>query len=319
MKKALKILGILALVLIVFLLIGFIYIKSSEIPSYEVQTVSFTASGSPQAIERGQKLTTMLCANCHKSPTTGKLSGTQMLDAPKEFGEIHSANITNDKTYGIGSYTDGELVYLLRTGIKRNGQYAPPYMAKLPHMADADIDAIISFLRSDNPLVQGVAEASIPTSPGFLTKLLCRIAWKPFPMPEKAIPMPDTNNTTELGKYLAHNLDCFSCHSADFKTNNFMQPELSVGYFAGGNKPLDKEVRVMLTPNLTPDQATGIGKWTEDQFVQAVKFGFKEGEHALVYPMTPYLQLTDPEVKAIFAYLQTIPPITNKVERSLYD
>jgi len=74
----------------------------------------------------------------------------------------------------------------------------------------------------------------------------------------------------------------------------------------------------MLTENLTPDAETGIGSWTKDQFIQAVRFGQKEGENALQYPMMPYSQLTNEEAGANFSYLQTIPAIKNKVERSAY-
>jgi hypothetical protein len=58
---------------------------------------------------------------------------------------------------------------------------------------------------------------------------------------------------------------------------------------------------------------------SKEAFIKAVKYGLKEGEPALTYPMMPYLQLTDKEAGAIYEYLQTIPPIKNKVERSIYD
>lgn len=319
MKRILKVLGLVLLVVLGIGLTGFVYINSGDLPVYETQAVSFTASGTPEAIARGEKLTKMLCANCHMDRKSGTLTGTRMLDAPPEFGKIYSLNITGDPTHGIGAWTDGELVYLLRTGIKKDGQYAPPYMAKLPHMADSDLDAIISFLRSDHPLVLANPTPDVPSEPSFLTKLLCKVAWKPFPMPEHEIPLPDSTDELATGKYLAHNLDCFSCHSADFKTNNYLEPEKSPGYFAGGNMPLDLQGRVMYTPNLTPDKETGIGNWTKHQFVRAVRYGEKEGETALVYPMTPYVQLTDSEAGAIYTYLQSIPVIENEVKRSVYD
>ena len=98
-----------------------------------------------------------------------------------------------------------------------------------------------------------------------------------------------------------------------------MQPELSEGYFAGGNKPLNRKGQVMLTPNLTPDMETGIGKWTKAKFVKALKSGIVDNGPALAYPMQPYTHLTDKEAGAIYDYLMTIPPINNKVERSIYD
>ena len=145
------------------------------------------------------------------------------------------------------------------------------------------------------------------------------MVFKPFPMPTQKIAMPDTNNSVELGNYLATNLDCFSCHSADFKTNNYFDPKLSEGFYAGGNKPLDMQGRVKPTPNLTPDKETGIGKWTKDDFVNAVKYGLVKGQAALQYPMNPYPQLTNAEAGAIYDYLQTIPPIKNKVERAIFN
>jgi cytochrome c1 len=68
--------------------------------------------------------------------------------------------------------------------------------------------------------------------------------------------------------------------------------------------------------NLTMDEETGIGRWTEDEFVKAVKAGIvPNGQPALRPPMKPYADLTDGEAKAIYAYLKTIPKISNKVER----
>lgn len=318
MKKIVKITGIALGAFILLIGVALAYIGMSDIPSYEIEKVDYKVISNTETIARGEKLAVLLCANCHMDHQTNKLTGKKMMDAPPEFGEIYSQNITQDKIYGIGNWTDGELVYLLRTGIKRDGVYSPPYMAKLPNMADEDINALISFLRSDHPMVAPDPTPDTPPAPSLLTKLLCRVAFKPFPMPKTSIPLPKEDQTLELGKYLAHNLDCFSCHSADFKTNDFLHPELSTGYFAGGNKPLDMQGRVMLTPNLTPDKETGIGNWTKENFIKALKYGQKNGEKALGYPMTPYSQLTDREAGAIFEYLQTIPPIKNKVERSVY-
>ncbi len=61
---------------------------------------------------------------------------------------------------------------------------------------------------------------------------------------------------------------------------------------------------------------TGIGSWTEEQFIKAVKCGqVPTGKPAMRYPMLPYSNITDQEVKAIFAYLKTVPKLNNKVER----
>ncbi len=97
-----------------------------------------------------------------------------------------------------------------------------------------------------------------------------------------------------------------------------MNPEESEGYLGGGNQPLDMEGRVILTPNITSDKETGIGRWSEEKFINALKYGVKDGEEALRYPMVPYTLLTDHEARAIYAYLNSVPPIKNKVERSKF-
>jgi mono/diheme cytochrome c family protein len=316
MKKFLKILGIIVAIILLVGLAGFSFIEIRGIPTYEVQKINYTVQVTPERVARGKKIALLLCADCHRSNQTGKLTGRPMTEAPREFGKIFTQNITQDKTYGIGGWTDGELIYLLRTGIKRDGKYAPPYMAKLPHLSDEDMNSVIAFLRSDDSLVSASATPDFPCEPTFTTKLLCYVAFKPFKMPAQKIEMPDTNNAVQFGKYLVFNLECFTCHSADYKTDNWEEPELSKGYLGGGNKPLDRDGKVIVTQNLTPDNETGIGSWTEQRFVNALKYGTMENDRPLRFPMVPYIYLTDTEAKAIYAYLRTVPPLKNKVPRS---
>lgn len=316
MKTLLKVLAMLVGVVLLAAGGAVAYLQFSGIPHYETVTQDYHVTVTPEKVERGKKLALILCANCHKNQETGLLTGKQMLDVPKQFGTIYSQNITQDKTYGIGTWTDGELLYLLRTGIKRDGQYAPPYMAKLHYMADEDVEAIIAFLHSDDKMVAAAAVPDTPCEPSLLVKFLSRVAFKPLPMPTGKISLPDTTNQVEFGKYLVLNLECWTCHSADFKTINVMEPEKTPGYLGGGNKTLDEEgVNVVATANITPDKETGIGNWSEEQFIRALRFGLVDGAPALRYPMVPYNQLTDNEAKAIFAYLKTVPPIKNKIER----
>ena len=81
---------------------------------------------------------------------------------------------------------------------------------------------------------------------------------------------------------------------------------------------ITRERKQILTANITMDPETGIGNWTEAEFIAAVKSGVgKTGP--MRYPMVPWTQLGDDEVSAIYAYLKTVPPIKNKVDRSLKD
>jgi cytochrome c5 len=311
-KKILKWVGIgLGVVLVAAGSFG-LYINFSDLPSYDVQKIDLKVEATPARLERGKKLSGMLCAGCHMNPTTGAFTGQRMLDIPAEFGEVWSQNITQDPTYGIADWTDGEIAYLLRTGIHRSGRYTPPYMVKLPHMSDEDLHSIISFLRSDDPWVKAQAVQDTAPKPSFLVKMLSRFAFTPFEYPTKAIVTPAVADKLEYGKYLVNNLACFHCHSEDFKTNNDIEPHKSVGFMGGGNPMLDLNGQVIHTPNITMHPEHGIGKWTEAQFIRAVKDGFNPQNKMLRYPMERYSSLTDEEVSAIYHYIKTSVPVLNK-------
>jgi mono/diheme cytochrome c family protein len=310
-KKALRALAWLVGTLVLVVAAFALYVQVAGIPHYPVQLIGLTVEPTPERVVRGKKLASLLCAGCHRDPVTGWLTGKRMVDAPAEFGVVYSRNITQHKTKGIGAWTDGEIAFLLRTGIRRNGQYAPPYMVKLPFASDEDIASIIAFLRSDDAWVAAADVDTPETQPSFLTKLLTRTVFGPFPYPRDPIPEPDRTNAVAYGKYLSTTITCFACHSADFKTNDDLHPERSKGYMGGGNVMLDAAGRPIETANITMDAETGIGKWTEAQFIRAVKGGFRPDNTPLLYPMDFYAELTDDEVRAIFAYLKTVPPLSH--------
>ena len=73
---------------------------------------------------------------------------------------------------------------------------------------------------------------------------------------------------------------------------------------------------VSFSANLTPDRNTGLGIWTEDMFVKAIRTGKHFGVSRPILPPMPWQQfrnMTDEDLKAIFAYLRSIPPVTNHV------
>lgn len=317
MKKFLKILLIIILIFVVAIGIFASYISMRSIPKYAVKKITVKVEVTPERITKGTKLASMLCRSCHYSEASKKFTGRELSEAP-QFGKLYSKNITQDPNAGIGKWSDADLIYLIRTGIKPDGQYIPPYMPKLIHISDEDLFSIVAFLRSDNNWVQPDPIRMPDSKPSFLTKFLVTIgAMKPFEYPSAVIPDPDTTDIVKWGKYISlYQYECFACHSKDFATNDYYNPEKSPGYFAGGNKMFTLERKEIYSLNITMDKNTGIGSWTEDQFVTAVKSSVvPDGSQALQYPMQPYINLTDKEVKAIYAYLKTIPIITHKVER----
>lgn len=311
MKKLLKITGITLGVIIVFVLLFAAYVQFKGIPKYEVKKIDLKVEVTPERVAQGHKIASMECIACHAAED-GKLTGRHLKELPAEFGTIYSRNITGDKENGIGNWTDGEILYLLRTGIKRDGQYIPPYMAKFHSASDEDMYSVIAWLRSDKIISSPV---ELPESePSFLTKLLANIAWKPLPYPEAPIPQPDTNNVVEHGRYLANSIyNCYPCHSGDFKTMNEIEPEKSGGFYGGGNKMPGVGGALVTTANLTFDE-TGIAAYTAEEFTQAVKYNKKRDGTILRYPMFPHNQLTDKEAVAIYEYLKTVPKISHKID-----
>jgi mono/diheme cytochrome c family protein len=314
-KKALKWIGIAFGVAVVVVAPAAAYVAVSPLPHYPVVMVDFPVDITPERVARGKRSVEMLCAACHMDSTTGALTGKRMPDLPRQFGEAWSRNITAHPVKGIGSWTNGEIAYLLRTGVARDGRYTPPWMVKLPNASDEDLRDIIAFLRSDDPLVQPRDVDDRDSRPSFFTKFLARVVFKPFPYPAQPIAAPAREDKVAYGRYLVNSrLLCYGCHSRDFATNDDLHPERSPGYLGGGIAMPDIGGKVVHTANLTPDPETGIGGWTADQFRRALKDGIRPDNRPLRYPMVPYRPLTDDEADAIFAYLRTVPPARNKVK-----
>ncbi|MDX1939060.1 MAG: c-type cytochrome [Saprospiraceae bacterium] len=318
MKRFLKItawiLGIL--VLIIGALVA--WVAFAPAPTYDPPTIpDLKVEATPERIARGAELASMLCVICHTGQDK-KLSGEHMLDVPLSFGKIHSFNITQHPEKGIGAWSDGEIYAFLRSGLRKDGTFAA-MMPKFPHMAEEDVYSIIAWLRSDDPRLAPSEKDNAKNELTFLSKALLKFAFKPLPMPEKAIPLPDTTDQIAWGRYIATGVyGCFACHSEDFATVNDLEPEKSAGFFGGGNPMLDFDGNLIPSANITPDKETGIGNWTEEQFLTTLKTG-QSPNGPIRYPMLPYAILDTAEIKAVWAYLKTVPPLKNEVARAPRD
>lgn len=307
---------LLVIIVVIIILVGAFaaFISMKGVPKYQAKTVDLKVETTPARVERGRQLSAMLCNDCHMNDKTQKLTGRRMGELP-QFGTVYSRNITNDPVHGIGKMTDGQVYYLLRTGVRPDGRFLP-IMAKLQKMSDEDLHSIIAFLRSDNQLVQADPTPDVDSKYSFLAKFLTNMKLvKPMPF-HHSVPEPDTIDKVTWGEYVSlYRVECYTCHSRDFTTDDFINPEKSKGFFGGGNKFAMPDGSTMHSLNITMDDETGIGRWTEDQFVKAVKTGIVPSGPALRPPMKPFVYLSDGEVRAIYAYLKTIPKIRNKVDR----
>ena len=139
---------------------------------------------------------------------------------------------------------------------------------------------------------------------------------EPLPYPEEEISAPPRTDEVAYGKYLVNGtMLCFMCHSASFETLDEVTPENSPGYLGGGNMVRNPQNRGEITPsaNLTMHPKHGLGQWTEEQFAQAVRFGQKPDGKGLSSAMPKFSLLSDEDISAIWAYLQTVPVLENNV------
>jgi len=277
---------------------------------FDTTLASYTVTHSSAAFERGKVLTYSICGQCHFDKGTRKLIGMQMKDVPGIIGKVYSANITRSKSHGVTvHYTDAELRYLLKRGITRDGRFSE-YMLR-PNMADADIDAIIVYLRSDDPAVSPGDTTIGLTHLNFIGKAVMGMKAKPAAF-RSDVKLPSESDLAGLGRYLVDNVACYHCHSKSFNSLNYEHPELSKNYMGGGIKFKNKEGVAIYASNLTPDKQTGIGNLSKSDFRKAVKDGIGP-QGNLHEPMPKFKLLSDKEVDAIYTYLRTIPAKENKV------
>jgi mono/diheme cytochrome c family protein len=108
----------------------------------------------------------------------------------------------------------------------------------------------------------------------------------------------------ERGRYLATLSDCAACHTA------------SGGKPYAGGLHLQTPFGTIVSSNITPDRETGIGDWTKEEFLSAVREGRGHNGTRLypAMPYTAYTKMTDDDVLAIRAYLATLAPVSSDLE-----
>jgi cytochrome c5 len=124
-----------------------------------------------------------------------------------------------------------------------------------------------------------------------------------YPATKKAS-TPEEQKRIEQGEYLAKMGDCIACHT-DVKAGKQA--------FAGG-LPLATPFGTFYTPNITPDKKTGIGQWTEKDFIRALKKGRDPKGHNY-FPVFPYLyfsNVSDDDARALYSYFMSIPPVVQE-------
>lgn len=319
MKKAIKIsvwvVGILSI-----LLIGVFSYITLAFPNVDPPT-DMKIEITEDRIERGKYLANhvMLCMDCHAErdwslfsgppkPGTEGLGGDRFDQTMGFPGEYYARNIT---PAAIGDWTDGELFRLITTGVKRDGTPIFPVMPypNYGKMDEEDIKSVIAYIRTLKPIDGSHPESKSDFPFNFILRTI----------PKNATPngIPPKSNQIAYGEYLTNAAACGDCHTK-FEKGEFTGP-----FLAGGREFMFPDGSIIRTPNLTAHE-TGLKIWTSKMFVDKFKMyadssyvpqQVKPGEFQSIMPWIMYAGMDTEDLEAIYAYIRTIEPVDNLVEK----
>jgi mono/diheme cytochrome c family protein len=274
-------------------------IEPAEVSAMGLTEDSARQLAQKRAVERGQHLVTAryTCIACH-GPNFG---GGVMVDA-FPIGSLLAPNLTLGTGSRTADFKPQDWDRIVRHAVLRDGHPAVMPSEDFQHMSDQELSDIVSYIRSLPPVDNTVPKSTfgplgkvlVATGKMRLSASLIGSHTAPHPVrpPEEAV-------SAEFGKHLAS--VCMGCHGPDF----------SGGPIAGGD-PSWPPAR-----NLTPD-ATGLKGWTYDQFMTALAKSQRPDGTTLRAPMTlmaSYGQsMKDVERRALWAYLQSLPPVGKSVK-----
>jgi len=319
MKKFFKILlYFIGAISIIFVgLISFIVFFLPNVGKPDKITIERT----PERIERGKYLATsvMVCVDCHSQRDWTKFAGPIVTGTEGRGGErfdqrygfpgvFYSKNIT---PYTLSGWTDGEIFRTITTGVDKNGAALFPIMPYhyYGQLDKEDIYSVIAYIR---------------TLPEIKTDVPKSKADFPFSIIQHLIPRkanlqtrPAESDTIAYGKYMITASGCQECHTKDNKG------QIIAGLEFAGGREFAISAGIIRSSNLTPD-INGLKTWTAEQFIKRFKMYQDTSFHSpvisakdfnTIMPWMMYSKMKASDLNAIFAYLKTIKPIANKVEK----
>lgn len=268
-----------------------------------------TSSVAETQLERGTYLVEgiMACGTCHARPGEESAAITGDLAGGIRFrmrGRVaYASNITPDKETGIGSWSDKAIIRAIRRGLRPDGSPMIGMPFELYRgISDRDAWAIVAYLRAQKPVEHDVPKTG-RRSLRPKTRVLLR-----------SVPEVPRGNAVRYGAYLGGALGrCIECHTP---SANGGAPDYARMLGAGGvtfTGPWGQS----LSGNLTPDPDTGLGEFTDIQIKKMIVAGHRPNETRVGRPMahTYYQKLTEEDLNAIIAYLRSLKPIKNFIDK----
>jgi mono/diheme cytochrome c family protein len=308
--------------------VGYLEVKkpAQHPPSSEI------VERTPARLARGRYLVEHVthCLGCHSDlqtaiygmpPKPGTLGqgGYPFDDKLGVPGLVCAQNITPDPEYGIGRWTDGEVLRAMREGVDRDGNALFPMMpyASYRSMSEEDARSIVAYIRTLPPIHHSVPEKHIDFPVNLLVKSVPQPLDGPVQTPD------DAKDHLAYGKYMVTLAGCQECHTPhDDHGQKLPGKEYSGGWVLTivgppGQKPLH-----VVPPNITPDPDAYFGKATKEQWIGRVRsFASMESAPPVATPgrntimgWVEYAGLSDQDLGAVFDYIKTVPPLKNNVE-----
>ena len=315
-KKIIKVLKWTGIVIATLIIILIITVSFRQNLQFEAPYPDLKASTDSSIIARGRYLAygPGHCADCHGDPNSRELmlkgqevalSGGMPFKLP--IANIYVRNITPDMETGIGKLTDKEIARMLRYGVRPDGTAGLNFMP-FHDMTDEDLTAVISFLRSQQPVKHKVPDHEIFAMGKVVNAFLIKPVGPSGEVP-KSIPR---DTTATYGKYIANSVaNCVGCHTnRDMMTGAAIGPE-----FAGGLKmesAVDPENYSILTPNLTPSPSGRLYGWSQEQFIKRFRQGRIIPHSPMPWPS--FSRMSDDELKALYKYLNSLKPVSNEIK-----
>ncbi len=266
----------------------------SDDPDAPAPTVDLDAIASERAVERGKHLVNarFACVECH-----GKdFAGGTMIDDPA-IGRILGPNLTQGKGSRTAGYTMNDWDRIVRHGVRPDGTPAAMPSEDFVGMSDQELSDIVAYIATMPPV-----DAEIPPlALGPLGKVLMATGKLPLSAElvhdhkKSHVPMPPaTEATPEFGAHLVQ--ICTGCHRADLSGG--LHPAAPPGWLPAAN--------------LTPTN-TRLASWSFEEFDTTMRTGIRPDGTSFGVPMNNLpqyaAQMTDVEMRALFAYLKTLAPM----------
>jgi mono/diheme cytochrome c family protein len=260
--------------------LAFMYIPPAPAPD-------LTVEGTPEQIARGRYLAGVACVGCHGANESGEFPLTGGSDfaaeIPIPIGSMIVANLTPAGI--LADRTDGELFRAIRQGYGKHARAGMMTFEPWRLLSDEDIEAIIAFLRSQDPVTTAAKGGDSINILGAL--LLYGLGLQPLPdTPKGVITTPPKTAGVEYGKYVATFGGCRGCHGPN----------------------LTGEPATMFVPAF-PNPRPYVGTLTAEQFIAMMRTGVRPNGVPLAPPMAwkNAAAMSDDDLVALYTYLKAAP------------